>query len=260
MKNNKKNEEKSITIDNKNYIINNSIDMLTKNTNRKKRTLNTISESVIKENTKDNTELEVFSMIFNRLLIEKGFTQSEFAKETGISTGSISKFRNGLSMPKRDILEIISNKLGVTSNYLLGKSEVTDYDIENINKKIGLSQNAIETLYKLQHDYFVLEENVNIDIKEQRKISKTYNEELKTLSLIIEHNTKLLELLDYINQYKNNYIKLEELKKTYKETKDKNTHIKIIDMAKNIKFLKFSAMESLSEIIDNITKGVETYN
>ena len=194
MKQTKKDNEKAIATNKDEYIIKKQITV----PNRKPRVVKAISKNVIKENTGDNIEQETFSIRFNELLEEKGYTQKNFSKDTGISTGSISKFRNGVSIPKRDTLEIISNMLDVSSNYLLGKSDVTEYNLEDINKKTGLSQKAIEQLYKLQHDYSVLED-INIDITEKRKTSKTYMDELTILSLMIEDNANLIDLLCYIS-------------------------------------------------------------
>ena len=252
MKQTKKDNEKAIATNKDEYIIKKQITV----PNRKPRVVKAISKNVIKENTGDNIEQETFSIRFNELLEEKGYTQKNFSKDTGISTGSISKFRNGVSIPKRDTLEIISNMLDVSSNYLLGKSDVTEYNLEDINKKTGLSQKAIEQLYKLQHDYSVLED-INIDITEKRKTSKTYMDELTILSLMIEDNANLIDLLCYIKQYINKCKDLENFEKSYKKKKDKNIYSKIEDTKKEIKFLKFSALEILSNSMENIKKGFE---
>ena len=50
---------------------------------------------------------------------------------------------------------------------------------------------------------------------------------------------------------------LENFEKSYKEKKDKNIYSKIEDTKKEIKFLKFSALEILSNSMENIKKGFE---
>lgn len=156
---------------------------------------------------------EKFTNRFNELLkksIEEGHQQKEITEKTGISPASITQYKNGTNTPKGDILESLANYFNVSTNYLLGKSDTPTYTFDDINKKTGLSQRAIETLYKLQHNCF----NENVDITKEKEISNFYTSHLKILNLILEDDTKLLELLENINKY-------QELKQDKKETKEK---------------------------------------
>lgn len=156
---------------------------------------------------------ENFTNRFNELLkksIEGGHQQKEITEKTGISPASITQYKNGTNTPKGDILESLANYFNVSTNYLLGKSDTPTYTFDDINKKTGLSQRAIETLYKLQHNCF----NENVDITKEKVISNCYTSHLKILNLILEDDTKLLELLENINKY-------QELKQDKKETKEK---------------------------------------
>lgn len=61
--------------------------------------------------------------IFERLLKEHGITAYRVAKETGISTGSLTDWKMGRSSPKADKLQKIADYFGVSVDYLLGNEE-----------------------------------------------------------------------------------------------------------------------------------------
>lgn len=167
---------------------------------------------------------EIFTKRFNEILtkfIEEGHQQRDITKDTGISPASITQYKNGTNVPKGYILENLANYFNVSANYLLGKSDTPTYSFDDINKKTGLSQKAIMTLYKLHHN--CLDED--IDITEERKISDFYNSQLSILNLILENSEDLLMLLEDIKKYQENYKKLKSKKDEldfyeYKITKD----------------------------------------
>lgn len=212
---------------------------MTKNNNKKVRTtkdkktndiINTkvdvnkyiVTEKIVLKNknssTKKSNSKDFFTIKFNELLtkfIEEGHQQREITESTGISPASITQYKNGTSVPKGDILEKLALFFNVSSNYLLGKSDIPTYTFEDINKKIGLSQKAIETLYKLQHNSF----DEDIDITEKKEISNYYSSQISILNLILEDNEKLLELLEDMKIYKEIYEELKgEKTKEKKET------------------------------------------
>lgn len=61
--------------------------------------------------------------IFEGLLKEHGVTAYQVAKATGISTGSLSDWKNGRSSPKAEKLRKIADYFNVSVDYLLGKEE-----------------------------------------------------------------------------------------------------------------------------------------
>lgn len=212
-------------------------------------------KKINKTNTQDNSQKETFKARFNKQLDKLGISQKAFSIDTGISQGAITKYKNGEILPNMEVIEKMAQRFNVSANYLLGKSDVPTFNCEDINKKIGLSQTAIETLYKIQHEYFELENNFEVNIEEKRKISKTYQEELHILSQIIESNIYLINLLHDIKSYKSKKQELQTLIKSYKETKDVKTYAEIMDIAKECKFFKFSAIETFSNMIEQIIKG-----
>ena len=193
---------------------------------RNKRTLYEPDTYVISENTKENEELSTFANRFNERLLKKGFTQEKFSEITGISVGSISKYRNGKGIPKRDILEIIADTLDTNTNYLMGKSESPDYKIDKINKKIGLSENAIKELYRFQHE--LIGEDIDIDIEEDWPIRKTHKSLLTMLSLMIEDSGNLYFLFDSIERYVLQNNKIIEKQKSFKSEKNKKDKLSLL--------------------------------
>ena len=132
---------------------------------RKKRETHFIDPETIKENVskskyeKDKKDqLLHFSLTLNDLLSKKDIHQEEvgksldnlygveFADKVNIGVTSISLYRNGSRFPSTTYIDRIANALGVSREYMLGKSEVKKFDNIELNKMFGLNDNAIEML------------------------------------------------------------------------------------------------------------------
>ena len=61
--------------------------------------------------------------IFKRLLEERNLTPYKVHKATGISTATLSDWKNGRSTPKMDKLKKIADFLGVSVDYLMNGEE-----------------------------------------------------------------------------------------------------------------------------------------
>ena len=61
--------------------------------------------------------------IFAALLKQYGITAYRVAKETGITTATLTDWKKGRSTPKADKLQIIAAYFGVSVDYLLGKED-----------------------------------------------------------------------------------------------------------------------------------------
>lgn len=59
---------------------------------------------------------------FEQLLKERGVTPYRVHKETGISTATLSDWKNGKSQPKKDKIEKICNYFNVPLSYFYGES------------------------------------------------------------------------------------------------------------------------------------------
>ena len=152
------------------------------------------------------------------------------------------------------MLNKIADGLNTNINYLIGKYDCPDINYEFISKKIGLSQKAIQTLFKILHNYFVSEDDVEVDITKEMKISTHYQEELKVLNSILSENVFLIQLLYKIKKYKKDKKELQKLDKEYKETQDENIYLKFLGIEQEVKRDKFNIFDVFNNIIESITK------
>ena len=72
---------------------------------------------------------------------EKGLTKSKVAKDTGISSGNISDWQNGRSMPTAVKLDVLADYLGVSVDYLLGRTDEPCRTVSNsvVNEQHNVS-------------------------------------------------------------------------------------------------------------------------
>lgn len=70
--------------------------------------------------------------IFEELLEEQGLTAYKVAKMTGVSTATLTSWKQGKYVPKPDKMQKIADCLGVRLDYLMGQSSYkTDLDMAN---------------------------------------------------------------------------------------------------------------------------------
>ena len=67
--------------------------------------------------------MEKFSERLKELRIEKGLTQEQLAKETGLSRSAIGFWENGARIPLATVVIALAKYFGVTSDYLLGLAD-----------------------------------------------------------------------------------------------------------------------------------------
>ncbi len=199
-------------------------------------------EREIEKNAR-NEDIKRFAKSFNKLLEEKGITNKQFADDTEISPASISNYRSGKTMPSNDILSIISSKLDVSVNHLLGIAECKKYSAEQVHNMLGLDEYAMEHLYSLKHN---LEEVKSLD--DEEPISNVYEEQLKMLSLLIADKRNLIYILNSIKRYID---KKEELL-TLKEPTDFLKNNRKEDLTNDIIHIKAEIQEYLYMSLDYI--------
>lgn len=127
---------------------------------------------------------------------EKGITQKELCKLTGISTTTLSNAMNDISRSEYDKeqgvvmkcnnLIKLCNVLNVSADYLLGLSNVQDIgnsEKNDISKITGLTGKSIEKLMRYKNDKFP-------------------NRELEALNLLLENDDLVLySLYEYLSIY-----------------------------------------------------------
>lgn len=86
--------------------------------------------------------------IYQKLLDEKGLKNADVARATGISNMTLSDWKKGKSTPKQDKLTKISDFLGVTVDFLMGKTD----KIRCV--ECGQVYNPIDELERSLHDTY----------------------------------------------------------------------------------------------------------
>lgn len=83
---------------------------------------------------------------------ENSLSLRQLAEELGISYSSLSKYEHGDQQPSFDTLIKIADYFNVTTDYLIGYSNIKTKDIElrSISEKTGLSLRSLDTLFSYQ--------------------------------------------------------------------------------------------------------------
>lgn len=107
---------------------------------------------ILKKDKESEKQLNIFLDRFNEEFEKIGEPAKAFARDTTISESAISQYRNRTikSLPTNKTIEKLARYFGVSSNYLLGKSDAPVYEHEDIMKKIGLSKKAYRILQRIK--------------------------------------------------------------------------------------------------------------
>lgn len=94
----------------------------------------------------------VFPSRIRELIKESGISQKDLAEDIGVTRQSLSLYINGQRTPDIEVLKRICGHFSISADWLLGLSEVKDFDIDvkAISENTGLSGDAIETLSGLE--------------------------------------------------------------------------------------------------------------
>jgi transcriptional regulator with XRE-family HTH domain len=118
---------------------------------RKKRETYIIDTETIMANTDgdSNKVKRSFALRFNEMLKDSEITQEELRDMTGLSDGSISNYRNGLTEPTITSLYRIAECLNVSADYLIGLSQMgpRNSDAQAAAKYIGLNERSLRFLH-----------------------------------------------------------------------------------------------------------------
>ncbi len=72
----------------------------------------------------NNVVMEEFIKRLKKLRAEKGLTQVQLSKATGISTTALSYWENGIRIPNALAIITLAKFFDVTTDYLLGVSDI----------------------------------------------------------------------------------------------------------------------------------------
>lgn len=138
------------------------------------------------QTSETKNRLETFRARFNQLRGDR--SQEAFAKFLGISRPTVGFYENGQRLPDALVLRQIAEKCQVSADYLLGLAACKEPSNEEIHKKLGLSENAIEALIRVN------------DKTVKTNIGGTENYLLDSLNLLLE-NEERYNLLSYLSYY-----------------------------------------------------------
>lgn len=116
-------------------------------------------------------QFKIFLDRFNEEFDKLGEQAKAFSINAQISESSISQYRNRRikSIPTNKTIEKLARYFGVSSNYLLGKSDTPHYEHEEIRQKTGLSKKAYKILTNIKDtdlintiNYLIEQEEINL--------------------------------------------------------------------------------------------------
>ncbi len=76
-----------------------------------------------------------FYDIFEKLCLQKGISPTSAARKNGLTQQAVSHWKKRGSTPKAETVQKLANYFGVSVDYLLGKSELTDEEFSGDAKK-----------------------------------------------------------------------------------------------------------------------------
>ena len=218
---------------------------------KNRREFDSTDDENLRENVTDdfgffNQNQYEFSKRLTLKLVERNLTNAEFAEIVEMSEGTISNYVKGKRMPKGDELVRIAEKLFCTPNYLLGLTDCLNFSAEEINRILGLSENAMNILCQLNHNKKEIKE-----LTDQMKVSQVNKNKLDIFSLLIEDKKRFVPLLNCFERYVN--IR-KQLKNTNFEEDMLNTFTKedlqeeLVGIEGRIIRILFSSLENIANI------------
>lgn len=144
----------------------------------------------------------VFSDRITNLRKEKGLTQAEVAEGIGVSRQSITLYESGYRLPDVEVLSNIARFFEVSSDYLIGLSDITiNTGGKEIEKTLGLSSQAIETLIYLSNQKNKVNSISSQTVYEQVKLCFDSSTTLCFINYFLEHNPPFVNCIgEYINR------------------------------------------------------------
>lgn len=98
----------------------------------------------------------IFAQRIKELREDRGLSQGKLADELGISRGALSYYESYQRTADISMLVKFASYFGVTTDYLLGLSDVatTDADLKMICDATGLSEKTVKRIEKYKNDFF----------------------------------------------------------------------------------------------------------
>lgn len=154
----------------------------------------------------------VFQERFSNLMKERGITQAEASDGIGVTRQAISLYATGKRTPDINSLYKIADFFKVSTDYLLGLSDVQslDLDVKAISEKTGLSEKSVNAIVERHNPQFV---------KEGKNLVEWKDHFMKMTNLLIESGW-LESVLFRLDFYFYNVITVYELEKHFISKED----------------------------------------
>lgn len=112
-------------------------------------------------------------------------TQTQFAKNIGVTAGNYSKWERGETIPDYKTLIRIANYHNVSLDYLTGRTNYKDTDYKNTSIDTGLTENAIKYICSMP--------------AEDRDILESISKELINDADAVKQKVRLLQIISGIS-------------------------------------------------------------
>lgn len=102
-----------------------------------------------------------FSRILKKLREDKRYSQTQLAKELGVSNVTISQYESGDRKPDIDTVKTIAKYFNVTTDYLLGHTtdkELTQKDEKDIAKRLKLITEDLSSDAEIMFDGDIIDD------------------------------------------------------------------------------------------------------
>jgi len=157
-----------------------------------------------------------FAERFSQLRKEKDVTLREIEKITGLTISTLSRYSNNHRNPKIDIAEILANYFNVSVDYLLGKADIKNIEMQE--ELEGLSELDIKIIKQLE-EY----EKIGIFMPEFHQLAK------EILAIPEKDRHYVLESLKERFEGASKELKRLTEKGIIKKEDDGNLHVRIED-------------------------------
>ena len=143
----------------------------------------------IKEKSKSPLCFEIAKKM-REFINENEITDKNFSEKCGIAASSMSSYLNGETELKAETILKIADAMGVSTDYLLGKSKFknsNEIDI-SINKEMGLSEIAINNLKTINTYFPQLKKTINLILENELCFAQEIEIEKELVELDIVSN------------------------------------------------------------------------
>lgn len=195
---------------------------------------------------------EIFSKRLLELRESRKLSRQTAADSLQISRASLEYYEKGLRLPDVCILAKIADFYNVSSDYLLGRSDVKSIDADKqINaacRYTGLSEAALEEIkYLVEKNGEILKINYNIDLGNVNLLNVIF--ETETFQSLV------YTVINYCGLYLYNHQKIHYLKKEYLFLRDDETMISKFFEEEYQEFLfnkqMLNLIKQLNTLLDN---------